>query len=46
MNTLRKFLAIISILLLLAGGIYISYKLWRLQHPSAPIWTFFLSGGR
>lgn len=40
-----KVIGIISLIILLLGGCgYINFKIWRLQHPNAPTWTYFLKG--
>lgn len=38
-----KFYAVV--LLIAAGvtsGVYLDFKIWRLKHPQAPTWTYFL----
>lgn len=47
MNKLKDFfktaLAILAILFVLCGMVFISYTIWRAEHPQAKTWTFFVS---
>lgn len=40
-----KVLAFIIIgAILILGGIACDYKIWRVQHPDAPMWSYIVSG--
>lgn len=46
MKAFRSALAVIFFWSVVGGCIgglgWINFKFWRLQHPQAPVWTFFL----
>jgi hypothetical protein len=39
---LKVFLFFLGISILISGIGFISYKIWRAEHPNAPTWTFFV----
>lgn len=38
----KVILTIFLILSIFGGAGYLKYKVWRLVHPDAPTWTFFI----
>ena len=39
---LKTLLFILAILILIYGIGFVSYKVWRAEHPQAKTWTFFI----
>lgn len=43
MTRLKTILCVLSVLLVLAIGNYIGFLIFRVNHPGAPWWGFFLN---
>lgn len=40
---IRNVLLVLLVLVLVVGLCLFHYKVWRLKHPTAPTWTYFVS---
>ena len=45
-ESLKIILVVFMVISLLLGVGYIKYKIWRLEHPQAKTWVFFISSGK
>lgn len=39
-------LIILGVVALIGGIGYVKYKIWRVEHPQAKTWTFFIPKGK
>jgi len=42
MKVLKRILIGLAIAGIILATLVMDYKIWKLQHPNAPTWTFFL----
>lgn len=47
MKKIKEYFNVFIIVLILSAIIYVAYRfnfyVWRLKHPSAPTWTYFIN---
>jgi uncharacterized integral membrane protein len=46
MKDLKLLGILLLLILIISGSVWCNYKFWRVQHPAAPTWSWFLSGGK
>jgi hypothetical protein len=37
-------LVITALIVAISGAVIFRYKVWRMKHPEAPIWTYIIKG--
>jgi hypothetical protein len=41
---MKEFLFVMATAVLIVAGAWFDFHVWRLEHPTAPVWCYFVGG--
>lgn len=41
---MKAFICVVGTAVLIVAGYWFNFHVWRLEHPTAPVWCYFVDG--